>query len=144
MIFSDTIDVITQYSAWWRYSFSFTWSYLFQWLWPYFKVTAVLISFHWKFYLLIRLSWNLAGLLNTSNRSWIYTTVFDFRTHSREISDVFLDLIKTLTLAFSGTLLKWGFSNNSVKKNKTNSHNDYYNSYFTEYTNSFKRKAYAK
>ena len=35
-----------------------------------------------------------------------YTAIFDFMVYSREIFDVFSDLTKTLTLAFSRTLEK--------------------------------------
>ena len=73
VIFSDTIDVITQYSAWWRYSFSFTWSYHSHWPWPHFKSTAVSNTLNWKFYILnlSQLCWNFQWLLNTSALSWI-------------------------------------------------------------------------
>ena len=44
-------------------------AYHFQLLWTYFKVTAVSKSFNWKLYVVIRLSWNFAGLQSTSSRS---------------------------------------------------------------------------
>ena len=58
--------------VWWYNTFSFTCSLHFQWPWHYFKATAVSNSLNWKFYVLIQLSWNFAGLSSTSSRSWIY------------------------------------------------------------------------
>ena len=58
---------------------------------------------NWKCYVMIRLSWNCVWLLSTSSKSTIYH-IFDFRTYSRQMIDVFTDLTKTLSLAFSLTL----------------------------------------
>ena len=57
-IFSDTISVIKSNFSWSYYTLNFICSLYFQWVWHYFKVTAVSNSINWKFYVLIRLSWN--------------------------------------------------------------------------------------
>ena len=51
---------------------SFTHSYHSHWPKLYFSVTAVPNSFNWRFYVLIRLSWNFVRLLIASSRSWVY------------------------------------------------------------------------
>ena len=53
-------------------------------------------SFNWNLYVIIRLSWNLVRLLITWSRSWL--TIFDFRPCSREITDIFPILNKSLTM----------------------------------------------
>ena len=51
---------------------SFTCSYHFRWPWPYFKVTVVLNSLNWKFYVLIQSGWNHMELFSMSSRSWVH------------------------------------------------------------------------
>ena len=68
-------------------------------------------SFNWQFYVLIHLSQIFVRLFSTSRRSWIYHYLLLSYTDSREITDVFPDLTKTLSLAFPRTLYEWGFSN---------------------------------
>ena len=79
------------FSDWFR----FTHLYHLQWPWLYFKVTAVSNSFHWKFYVLIPLSWNFVWLLITSSWSWIYYYFFYFCTCSREIIGTYFLVWKT-------------------------------------------------
>ena len=97
--------------AWWYCTLSFTCSLHFQWPWHYFKVTAVSNNLNWKFYVIVRLSWNFEGLLSTLSRSWISPLLppffFNFRTYSREIIDVVANLTKTLIVDFFANTVQW-------------------------------------
>ena len=77
--------------AWWYYSLGCIHSYYFHWPWVYFKVTALFNNFNVNYYVLIWISWNFAGLLNMSSRSWIHLWFYVlFCTHLRELIDIFL------------------------------------------------------
>ena len=110
-IFSDTINVTSVKVCKMVYhALSFTASLHFQWPWHYFKVTAVPNSFNWKFHVHILLSWNFVQLLITSSRSWIYHYFLLSHIFKGDSGHVFW-FDKTLSLAFSRTLFKLGFSN---------------------------------
>ena len=99
-IFLDTINIFNVKLCMMLYLLNFTQSYHLQSPWLYFKVTAVLNSFNWEFYVLIK--W-----VETLYNRWLcqvdheYTTIFDFHTCSMEMIDIFPHLKKMLMLAFS-------------------------------------------
>ena len=70
----------------------------------YFKVIALLNSFNWNCYVVIRLNWNIfLGFLSPSSRSWIYLFLLKFRMRSKEITDLCSNWKKKVGL-FSDTI----------------------------------------
>ena len=110
--------------AWWHCTLSSTCSLHFECPWHYLKVTAVSNIFNWKFYALIRLSWNFVGLLSTLSESCKYYCCWLLRVFKGD-NWHFLIWQKLLSLAFSGTQFRQCFSNFALLQPCLQSTNSY-------------------